>query len=88
MSSARVSLPPDLDRLRTSQMIVCIEEANLGQHDFTVAKRYLIDQWPQIEIAAELGWCRTTVSERIPRILKKVRLTAISLGYIGVDEPT
>ena len=88
MSSARVSLPPDLDRLRTSQMLTCIEEANLGHNDSTVAKRYLIDQWPQIEIAAELGWCRTTVSERIPRILNKVRLAATELGYIGVDKLT
>lgn len=79
MSSARVSLPPDLDGLLRSEMLRCIEEANLGQNDTTVAKRYLIDQWPQIEIAAELGWGRTTVSERIPRILRKVRAAAIAL---------
>lgn len=82
MASARVSLPPDLDRLLRSELLACIEEANLGQNDTTVAKRYLIDQWPQIDIAAELGWSRSTVSDRIPRILRKVRTTAIQLGKI------
>ena len=82
MSSARVRLPSDLDGLMRSEMLACIEESNLGQNDTTVAKRYLIDQWPQIEIAAELGWSRSTVSERIPRILMKVRRTAEALGKI------
>ena len=82
MSSARVSLPPELDQLLRSEMLECIEEANLGQLDTTVAKRYLIDQWAQIDIAAELGWSRSTVSERIPRIMKKVRAAAVALGKI------
>lgn len=82
MSSARVSLPPDLEELLRSDLILCIEEANLGQNDTTVAKRYLIDQWAQIDIAAELGWSRSTVSERIPRIMKKVRAAAVVLGKI------
>ena len=82
MSSARVSLPPELDRLLRSEMLECIEEANLGQTDTTVAKRYLIDQWAQIDIAAELGCGRTTISDRIPRILSKVRHAATVLGKI------
>ena len=82
MSSARVSLPPELDRLLRSEMLECIEEANLGQLDTTVAKRYLIDQWAQIDIAAELGCGRTTISDRIPRILSKVRHAATVLGKI------
>lgn len=82
MSSARVSLPPDLETLLRSDLLACIEEANLGQNDTTVAKRYLIDQWAQIDIAAELGWSRSTVSERIPRIMRKVRSAAVALGKI------
>lgn len=85
MSSARVSLPPDLEGLLLSQMLLCIEEANLGQKDTTVAKRYLIDQWAQIDIAAELGCGRTTISERIPRILQKVRSAAKSLGMTNAN---
>lgn len=79
MASARVRMPSDLDGLMRSEMLTCIEESNLGLLDTTVAKRYLIDQWPQIEIAAELGWTRSTVSARMPRILKKVQATAQKL---------
>lgn len=72
-------MPSDLDGLTRSEMMTCIEESNLGLTDTAVAKRYLIDQWPQIEIAAELGWTRSTVSVRMPRILKKVQATAKKL---------
>lgn len=82
MASARVSLPPDLEGLLTSEMLECINEANLGQKDTTVAKRYLIDQWAQIDIAAELGWGKSTVSMRMPRILQKVRATARKLNMV------
>lgn len=82
MASARVSLPPDLEGLLRSEMQKCIEEANLGQNDTTVAKRYLIDQWAQIDIAAELGWGKSTVSVRMPRILKKVQETAKKLNMV------
>lgn len=86
MSSARVRLPADLESLVRSKMLQCIEEANLGQFDTTVAKRYLIDQLAQIDIAAELGCVRQTVAERVPRILEKVRLAAIELGYLNLTE--
>ena len=64
---SRVSLPESLEPLLKSEMEHCIEQANLGRYDTMIAKRYLIDQWAQIEIAAELGWNRTTVSKRIPQ---------------------
>ena len=76
----RVVLPETLDTLLKRDMEACIEQANLGRDDTLIAKRYLIDQWPQIEIAAELGWGRSTVSERIPRILRKVENAARRLN--------
>ena len=79
MSSARAKLPPGLGDLLRSEMTTCIEEANLGRDDTVIAKRYLIDQWPQIDIAAELGWTRSTVSSRIPRIMDRVVQTAKKL---------
>lgn len=82
MASARVRLPSDLDGLMRSQMLTCIEEANLGQTDTQVAKRYLIDQWAQIEIAAELGCVKSTVSMRMHRILSKVQATAKKLNMV------
>ena len=82
MSSARVKLPPVLEDLLRSEMLVCIEEANLGELETTVAKRYLIDRWAQIDIAAELGCSRSTVSEHVNHILHKVQVTAHRLGKI------
>jgi DNA-binding MarR family transcriptional regulator len=80
MAAARVKLPDDLDGLLLREMEACIEQANLGQYDTLIARRYLISQLPQIEIAAELGWTRSTVSLHIPRIIRKVSLTANRLG--------
>lgn len=80
MAAARFTLPACLDCLLRSEMERIIEEANLGTVNTLVAKRYLIDQWPQIEIAAEMGWTRSTVSERMPRILEKVEQAAKKLG--------
>ena len=79
--SARVKLPPPLDKLLRSQMETAIREANLGNDDTDIAKRYLIDQIPQIEIAAEFGWERSTISRRISRILLKVEIAADKLKY-------
>lgn len=76
MSSARVRLPEGLDDLLRSEMELCITQANLGRDDTMIATRYLVDQWPQIEIAAELGWTRSTVSNHIVRIVVKVENTA------------
>lgn len=75
-----MKLPDDLEDLLLHEMEACIEQANLGQYDTLIARRYLISQLPQIEIAAELGWTRSTVSLHIPRIIRKVSLTANRLG--------
>lgn len=80
MASARVKLPGGLGDLLLVEMETCIIQSNLGRDDTVIAKRYLIDQWPQVEIAAELGWARSTVSGRVPCILRKVQLTAKKLG--------
>lgn len=82
MTAARVKLPACLDGLLRSEMEHCIEEANLGTINTLVAKRYLIDRWPQVEIAAEMGWHRCVVSERMPWILQKVEATARKMGMI------
>lgn len=76
----RVVLPGSLEALLKREMEAAIEQANLGRDDTLIARRYLIDQWAQIDIAAELGWGRSTVSARIPRILKKVELAAQKIG--------
>lgn len=56
-----------------------IRQANLGIEDTEIARRYLIDQVPQIDIAFEIGLERSTVSKRIPRILERAQKTAEKL---------
>jgi hypothetical protein len=80
MTTSRCSLPADVDQLLRSELVRCIEEACLGESDTLVAKRYLIDKWAQIDIAAELGWTRSTVSAHVPRIITKVQHTANKLN--------
>ena len=80
MAAARLTLPACLDCLLRSEMEKAIEEANLGTTNTLVAKRYLIDRWPQVEIAAEMGWHRCVVSEKIPWILHRVEAAARKMG--------
>ena len=55
MAAARFTMPACLDCLLRSEMERIIEEANLGTVNTLVAKRYLIDQWPQIRVLIKRG---------------------------------
>ena len=70
--SARVKLPEPLDRLLRSELEKAIHEAALHRDDALIATRYIIDKCTQIDIAAELGWERSTVSRHLPHILDAV----------------
>ena len=70
MACAR--LPEVFRPLLLSEMERAITEANLGRENTAIAKLYLIDRLPQIEIAIELCIDRDTVSKRLPEITKKV----------------
>ncbi len=74
--TARVRLPGSLGQLLRSEMETAISEANLGNSDSLIATRYLIEQIPQIDIAIELDLERSTVSRRMPSIIKRVEQTA------------
>ena len=70
---ARGRLPEPLDGLLASQLLTAIEEANLGAADPHIAKRYMVDRLPQIDIAEEMGLSRKTVNlrykEAVPRVI-------------------
>lgn len=76
LSAARIKLPPSLEYLLKSQMEEAIEQANLGAFGTFVAKKYLIEQVPQIEIAEELGYDRTVISRKLKCIIPRVIYTA------------
>lgn len=70
--SARVKLPPELADLLRSELDTAIKEAALHRDDDLIARRYIIDKWAQIDIAAELGWRRATVGDHIKYILPRI----------------
>lgn len=79
--NARVRLSSSLGQLLRSEMEKAIYEANLGDFDSHIAKRYLIEHVPQIDIAIELDKERSTISKRLPRILEKVEQAAQRLNF-------
>lgn len=71
--SARVKLPPELADLLRSELDDAIKESALHRDDELIARRYLIDKWCQMDIAAELGWRRATVGDHLKHILERVK---------------
>lgn len=82
MSSARIHMPPALADLLRSELDRAIYEAALWREDEIIARRYLIDKMPQIDIASEVGYERSTISRRLPHIFREVERAARRLGYI------
>lgn len=79
--NARVKLPKELDGLLRSELEKAIYEAALSRDDELIARRYLIEKIAQIDIAAELGYERSTVSRRLKYITHEVIRTAVKLGF-------
>ena len=72
---ARGKLPAPLDGLLASQLLTAIEEANLGAADTHIAKRYMVDRLPQIDIAVEMGLSERTVSRRLHAATPRIKGT-------------
>ncbi len=79
--NARVRLPGSLGQLLRSEMEKAISEANLGNSDSLIAKRYLLERIPQLDIAVELDMERSTISRRLPSIIDRVEKTAQRLNF-------
>lgn len=76
MARARAHVPESLEGLTRSDWESVIEQANLGAENTKIAKMYLLDAIPQVEIGEAVGLTRSTVSRRMPGILDKVEHTA------------
>lgn len=74
--SARVKLPEPLDKLLRSELEMAINEAALHRDDDLIARRYIIEKIAQADIAAELGWDRSTVSHHLSYIMDEVKRSA------------
>ena len=88
MAKAQAHIPESLESLLRSEWVAVIEEACLGAEDEYIAKRYLLDAVPQIEIAAEVEdmfnrpFHRSTISARLPKMFAKIERTARKMGKI------
>lgn len=69
---ARVTLPPELERMTRQGMETVIREANLGREDTQIARLYYVDKLPQVDVATELYLGRATVQRRLPGILQRM----------------
>lgn len=76
---ARCKMPPALEKLLTSDMNRAIREANLGEVNTQIALRYYIDQIAQMDIAAEFGVERSTVTRRIQKMTPRISSAAMRL---------
>lgn len=77
-----MQLPECLQKLLRSELERAIYESALSRDDALIAKRYLVEKVPQIDIAVELGWERSTISKRIPAITHRVAWAAARLETI------
>lgn len=82
MTCARPRLPHSFELLLRCELEEAIYQSNLGEIDSAVAKKYLIDRVPQIDIAIEFDCDRSTISKRLPKILRRIEKTAHRLNFI------
>lgn len=76
MAKARAHVPESLSGLLRSDWEAVINEAALGKEDTKIAKMYLLDAIPQIDIGVEVNLSRSAISKRILKILDKIERTA------------
>jgi hypothetical protein len=62
--AGRAKVPEELQTLTKSELLTVIDEAALGLENTVIARRILIDHFPQSDIAAEIGYDRSVVSRR------------------------
>ena len=79
---ARVRMPEGLQGLLRSELEQAIHESALSREDELIATRYIVEKIPQVDIAVELGWERSTISRRLPAIANQVAWAAARLGKI------
>lgn len=82
MARARVHVPESLNKLLRDDWETVIFQAALGKEDTTIAKMYLLDVIPQVDIGEEIGLSRSAVSKRLLKIIDKIERTASKMNMV------
>ena len=82
MSKGRVNLPEDLRAMLAGDWERVLTQAMLGTEDRKIARLYVLDRVPQIDVAEEMHMDRSTISRRMVIILDEARRTAKRLNII------
>lgn len=70
VAAARVVFPPALQGLNAEQIKAVIKRAPLGRYDRKIARLRYVDQLCQVDIAARVPYCRTSIGNRLKIIDK------------------
>ena len=70
MATARPQISKDLMELSNTEWIDIINNYVKGEENRIIAIRYYIDGIPQEDIAAEIGYSRSTIRDRLYKIIK------------------
>jgi hypothetical protein len=71
VAAARVVFPPALQGLNAEQIKAVIKRAPLGRYDRKIARLRYVDQLCQVDIAARVPYCRTSIGNRL-KIIDKI----------------
>ena len=70
VAAARIVFPPALQGLNAEQIKAVIKRAPLGRYDRKIARLRYVDQLCQVDIAARVPYCRTSIGNRLKIIDK------------------
>lgn len=76
MATARPQIDEKLLEISNSEWEYIIDNYIKNDNDRTIAKMYYLDGIPQVEIGAELGYARSTIRDRLKKIIKIIEKNA------------
>ena len=69
--NARARLPQKLAVLSRTELETIIHECAFNREDDLIARRYMVEKQCQIDIATEIGYERSPIGRRLPRIMNR-----------------
>lgn len=69
MAQARPKIPDGLNTLSNDKWEYIIDNYIKNETDRQIAKMYYLDGKPQADIGAEVGYSRSAIKKKLPRIL-------------------